>query len=110
MVATGPAAAKAPGPSAAPAPGWAAENASCLSSSASLTRSGNPAACRFAAMGQPMLPRPTNPVVSSLMASIVIERAAAGHARQAQTFPASLVFTLACLGAGSGGDEAGDDR
>jgi len=63
------------------------ENASCLSAAASLTTSGNPAACRFAAMGRPMLPRPTNPMVSSPKASIVIERAPTGRARQAQTFP-----------------------
>ena len=74
MVTTRSATAKAAGESAVSASGCSAANRACLAASASRTTSENPAAWRLAAIGQPMLPSPTNPTVSSFMGSILIER------------------------------------
>ena len=87
IVTTRPAGANASGEAAATAPGCSAANWSCFAASMSRTTSRKPAACRFLAIGQPMLPRPTKPTVTCCSGTLIAIAAA---------FLLLLVFRLDC--------------
>ena len=76
IVTTRPADANASGEAAATAPGCSAANWSCFAASMSRTTSRKPAACRFLAIGQPMLPRPTKPTVTCCSGTLIAIAAA----------------------------------
>src|SRR5580693_8409153 len=76
IVTTRPAGVNASGEAAATAPGCSAANRSCFAASMSRTTSRKPAACRFLAIGQPMLPRPTKPTVTCCSGTLIAIAAA----------------------------------